>query len=49
MLAHAWREQGALLFGLSDKPDEASVPEASLAAQGYQPIHRQETHAVGWG
>jgi len=21
-----WKEQGALLFGLSDKPDEASIP-----------------------
>jgi hypothetical protein len=43
----AWREQGALLFGLSDKPDEASIPTNDLAAQGYQPIHRVETHAVG--
>lgn len=46
-IAHAWREQGALLFGLSDKPDEASIPTAALVAQGYQPIHRQPTHAVG--
>jgi hypothetical protein len=43
----AWRERGALLFGLSDKPDEASVPTDDLAAQGYRPIHRVETHAVG--
>ncbi len=43
----AWRERGALLFGLSDKPDEASIPTDDLAAQGYQPIHRVETHAVG--
>ncbi len=46
-VALAWRERGALLFGLSDKPDEASVPTANLAAQGYLPIHRVETHAVG--
>lgn len=46
-LAQSWRDQGALLFGLSDKPDEASVPTDELAAQGYRPIHRQETHAVG--
>jgi hypothetical protein len=46
-VALAWREQGALLFGLSDKPDEASIPSTELAAQGYQPIHRTETHAVG--
>jgi hypothetical protein len=42
-----WRARGALLFGLSDKPDEASVPSDALAAQGYAAIHRTETHAVG--
>jgi hypothetical protein len=42
-----WREQGALLFGLSDKPDEASLPDDALAARGYRPIHQMETHAVG--
>jgi len=42
-----WRERGVLLFGLSDKPDEASIPTDDLAAQGYRPIHRVETHAVG--
>ena len=42
-----WRARGALLFGLSDKPDEASVPDNALAAQGYAAIHRTETHAVG--
>jgi hypothetical protein len=46
-VALAWRERGALLFGLSDKPDEASIPTEDLAAQGYRPIHRVETHAVG--
>lgn len=46
-LALDWKQQGALLFGLSDKPDEASVPTAELAAQGYQPLHRTVTHAVG--
>jgi hypothetical protein len=46
-VALAWRAQGALLFGLSDKPDEASIPSEDLAARGYQPIHRVETHAVG--
>ncbi len=45
--ALAWREQGALLFGLSDKPDEASIPTERLASQGYQPIHRTKTHVVG--
>jgi hypothetical protein len=42
-----WRGRGALLFGLSDKPDEASVPGAELVARGYQPIHQTETHAIG--
>ena len=42
-----WRERGALLFGLSDKPDEASLPTADLAAQGYLPLHRTETLVVG--
>lgn len=42
-----WQVQGALLFGLSDKPDEAATPTTDLAAQGYQPIHRANTHAVG--
>jgi hypothetical protein len=42
-----WQAQGALLFGLSDKPDEASIPTGELAAQGYRPIHQTETHSVG--
>lgn len=42
-----WKAQGALLFGLSDKPDEASVPTEDQASQGFQPIHRTETHVVG--
>ncbi|MDY7077823.1 MAG: hypothetical protein SXV54_12955, partial [Chloroflexota bacterium] len=46
-VALAWRERGALLFGLSDKPDEASIPADDLAAQGYRAIHQVETHAVG--
>jgi hypothetical protein len=46
-LALHWRERGVLLFGLSDKPDEASVPTDDLAAQGCRAIHQVETHAVG--
>ncbi len=42
-----WRNEGALLFGLSDKPDEASIPTADLAAQGYRPIHEIMTHVIG--
>ena len=46
-MALEWRKRGALLFGLSDKPDEASLPDAGLAEQGYLPLHRTVTHAVG--
>jgi hypothetical protein len=46
-MAMAWRERGALLFGLSDKPDEAALPTPELAAQGLPPLHRARTHAVG--
>lgn len=46
-VADLWASKGALLFGLSDKPDEASVPSIEQAAQGYQPIHRTMTHVVG--
>lgn len=44
-----WKAAGALLFGLSDKPDEASMPGQELALQGYHSIHRMETDAVGSG
>ena len=43
----SWINQGALIFSLSDKPDEASIPTGQLAAQGYKPIHQAETHVVG--
>ncbi len=46
-LALVWKAQGALVFGLSDKPDEASLPGPALAAQGYVPLHRKSTHVVG--
>lgn len=32
--------RGALVFGMSDKPDEASLPTAEQAAQGWPPLHR---------
>ena len=34
------RARGALVFGLSDKPDEASIPTSEDAARGHQPLHR---------
>jgi hypothetical protein len=46
-LARGWQERGALLFGLSDKPDEAAVPGAEDAARGVLPLHRVGTHIVG--
>ncbi len=42
-----WAEQGALLFGLSDKPDEAARPTPELAAQGWPALHQAETHCAG--
>jgi len=47
LLALDWQKRGALLFCLSDKPDEASIPTPELAAQGHAPIHRTLTHVVG--
>jgi hypothetical protein len=45
--ASDWLFKGALLFGLSDKPDEASIPSTPLASQGFLPIHKVETSVVG--
>jgi hypothetical protein len=39
--------RGCLLLTMSDKPDEATLPTAELAAQGYLPLHRTPTTAVG--
>ena len=46
-MALVWKERGAILFGLSDKPDEASIPSTELARQGYVPIHQVEAWSVG--
>jgi hypothetical protein len=46
-LAQEWRRRGALLFGLSDKPDEASIPTPELMTQGFMSLHRTKTHTVG--
>ena len=45
--AAAWAERGALIFSLSDKPDEATNPTPEQAAQGMKPIHAIETHMIG--
>jgi hypothetical protein len=44
-IALRFRGEGALLFGLSDKPDEASLPPDKLS--NYLPIHEKDTHVVG--
>jgi hypothetical protein len=41
------RQRGALVFGLSDKPDEASFPSPAQALSGMQPLHRIETLCAG--
>ncbi|MBN1643147.1 MAG: hypothetical protein JXA09_18080 [Anaerolineae bacterium] len=41
------RARGALIFGLSDKPDEASVPSEAQAQAGMEPLHRLVTLALG--
>jgi hypothetical protein len=46
-LALKWKEQGALLFGVSDKPDEASIPNPDLSKEGFEPIHQVEMHIIG--
>jgi hypothetical protein len=46
-LARFLQERGVLLFGLSDKPDEASIPKAELFREGYAPIHRARMKVVG--
>ncbi len=42
--AARWRDRGALVFGLSDKPDEASLPAPECSDP---PVHRVVTHVVG--
>lgn len=42
-----WKSNGALIFGLSDKPDEASLPDPEQVSRGCLPLHRIESHIVG--
>jgi hypothetical protein len=46
-VARGWQEQDAVLFGLSDKPDEAAMPSDEDAARGVLPLHRVRTQIVG--
>jgi hypothetical protein len=41
------KQKGALLFGLTDKPDESSIPRPELAQKGYLPLHRVTMKVVG--
>jgi hypothetical protein len=41
------RERGVVVFGLSDKPDEASLPRKDQAQAGMLPLHRLPTLSVG--
>jgi len=45
--ANYLKQQGVLIFGLSDKPDEASVPDVAAREAGRQPLHRCPTLAAG--
>ncbi|MFQ6117994.1 MAG: hypothetical protein ACE5LQ_06975, partial [Candidatus Bipolaricaulia bacterium] len=40
-------ERGVLLLGLTDKPDEASIPRPELAGEGFLPLHRVTMKVVG--
>jgi hypothetical protein len=41
------RGKGVLLFGLTDKPDESSIPPLELAQKGYLPLHRVTMKVIG--
>jgi hypothetical protein len=45
-LAALLKGRGCLIFGVSDKPDEASVPSLEQEREGEKPLHRLETMAV---
>lgn len=40
------KQNGCLMFGLSDKPDEASLPPLDLAQEGWLPLHQAAMLAV---
>lgn len=43
----AWKALGCVIFGLSDKPDEACFPPPDSADIGCLPIHDMRTHIIG--
>jgi hypothetical protein len=44
--ALALREEGALLLGISDKPDEASIPQPEMGKRGYKPVHKVKMKVI---
>jgi hypothetical protein len=40
-------ERGALCFGISDKPDEASLPTPEQVEEGYLALHRTQMKVTG--
>jgi hypothetical protein len=46
-IAAALRQRGALILGVSDKPDEASIPSEAQAQAGMKALHHLEAVAVG--
>jgi len=46
-LAQKLSDMGVLTFGISDKPDEASLSPKTLAKEGGQPIHRTVMKVFG--
>ncbi len=46
-LVERWQEKGALVIGVSDKPDEAALPTPETAAEGLVALHDAATHRVG--
>jgi hypothetical protein len=41
------RRQGALVFGVSDKPPESAVPPPTQAGAGHLPLHRMTAFSAG--
>lgn len=42
-----WKASGALVVGVSDKPDEAALPTTEAAEEGLPALHEAPTHRVG--
>jgi hypothetical protein len=42
-----FRARACLVMALSDKPDEATMPDPGVATQDHLPLHQTTTHVVG--